>query len=74
MDLKGQEILRRIRRLKMDFGCTVNAAVRTPKQKTPHGAGLFTSGGAKTNHSNKLLQSLETSFWPLYGIRKIMVT
>jgi hypothetical protein len=48
MDLKGQEILRRIRRLKMDFGCTVNAAVRTPKQKTPHGAGLFTTGGAET--------------------------
>jgi hypothetical protein len=46
MDLKGQEILRRKRRLKMDFGCTVNAAVRTPEQKTPHGAGLFTTGGA----------------------------
>ena len=25
----------------------VNAAVRTPKQKTPHGAGLFTTGGAE---------------------------
>ena len=24
----------------------VNAAVRTPKQKTPHGAGLFTTGGS----------------------------